>query len=68
MGSEIKGTDSSNAVLGAVVGSSGGKYFGEKTKNVLPSKAAEVLGNITGNLATEAATDAGELMLRADDK
>ena len=72
MGSEIKGTNSSNAVvgagMGAVVGSNAGKYFGEKAKNVLPGKAAEVLGNITGNLATEAATDAGELMLRADGK
>ncbi len=72
VGSQIKGEDATAPVIGAgtgaVVGSSAGKYFGKKAKIVLPDKAAEVLGNITGNLAAEAAADTGEIMLKASDK
>ena len=72
VGSQIKGEDATAPVIGAgtgaVVGSSAGKYFGKKAKVVLPDKAAEVLGNITGNLAAEAAADTGEIMLKASDK
>ena len=69
VGSEIKGTDSTSAVIGAGVGAvSGagvGKIWSNKASTVMPEKVVEILGMTAGAVTSEITSDTSEAILKS---
>ncbi len=70
LGSEVKGMDSTNSVIGAGVGAASGagvgKVWGNKASTVMPKKVSEILGMTAGAVTSEIASDTSEVILNSE--